>query len=308
MYRTILVGYDDTDSARDALALAGRLAEAEDAKVIAANVYSGDRYLFPVPGYADWMLSVKDVALESVLGARKAAAVDANRLELKTVPANSPAHGLQDLAEELDVDMIVVGPSGRSHIGQALLGTTGQRLLHGSPCPVSVAPAGFRETGGPLGKFIAVGYDGSPEAKVALGAAAQLTRESGGQLTLLSVAEPPPLIHGKGPGGRQGYQELTTAIEELKQKELDEALASSPYGIHCEGALLRGEPAPALSKAAIEADLLFLGSRGYGPVGRVVMGSVSSAVAVTAPCPVVVCPRGAGEHLSREHETTAVAH
>jgi nucleotide-binding universal stress UspA family protein len=307
MYRTILVGYDDTDSARDALALAGRLAQTEDAKVIAADVYSGDRYLFPVPGYADWMLSVKDVAVETVRGARKAASVGADHLELKTVAANSPAHGLQDLAEDLDVDMIVVGPSERSRLGQALLGTTGQRLLHGSPCPVSVAPAGFRQTGGPLGKVIAVGYDGSPEAKVALEAACELTLESRGRIRLLSVVESPQFSHRKDDGAQRDFQDLPTAVERFKQSELDEALATVPYGIPCEGVLLRGEAAPNLAKAAGDVDLLFLGSRGYGPVGRVVIGSVSSVVVVTASCPVVVCPRSA-DHRSPQPERTAVAH
>jgi nucleotide-binding universal stress UspA family protein len=38
---------------------------------------------------------------------------------------------------------------------------------------------------------------------------------------------------------------------------------------------------------------LVLGSRGYGPFGAVVLGSVSNALVRTAHCPLVVVPRSA---------------
>jgi nucleotide-binding universal stress UspA family protein len=37
--------------------------------------------------------------------------------------------------------------------------------------------------------------------------------------------------------------------------------------------------------------LLVLGSRGYGPVARVLLGSVSRRVVADAPCPVLVVAR-----------------
>lgn len=299
MFGTILVGYDDSDSSRDALALAGRLGEPA-AQVIAANVYYGEVHLFPVPGYADWTLSVADMAEERVRGARRAGSVDPSRLELKKIAGSSAAHGLQDLSEELDVDLIVVGPSQRSRPGQALIGTTAQRLLHGSPCPVSIAPAGFRDTHRPLGRVVAVAYDGSAESKIAMRAAGELVRHSGGRLVLLSVSEAPMPLDG------YGYEKLRRAVADETQRLLDEAMARIPYGIWCESVLLEGEAAPALTKAAAQADLLVLGSRSYGPLGRVVMGSVSSSVAVTAPCPVLIYPRGA-ERLTGRRETAGAA-
>ncbi len=38
-------------------------------------------------------------------------------------------------------------------------------------------------------------------------------------------------------------------------------------------------------------DLLVVGSRGYGPVLRVLLGSVSTRLIHIAPCPVLVIPR-----------------
>lgn len=47
------------------------------------------------------------------------------------------------------------------------------------------------------------------------------------------------------------------------------------------------------TEASIEkdVDLLVLGSRGYGPLTRVLLGSVSRRAAQDAPCPVLVVPR-----------------
>jgi nucleotide-binding universal stress UspA family protein len=38
--------------------------------------------------------------------------------------------------------------------------------------------------------------------------------------------------------------------------------------------------------------LLVVGSCGYGPLRRVLLGSVAASLLHAAPCPVIVCPRG----------------
>ncbi len=38
--------------------------------------------------------------------------------------------------------------------------------------------------------------------------------------------------------------------------------------------------------------ILVVGSRGYGPLRRVLLGSVSTQLVKSAPCPVLVVPRG----------------
>lgn len=53
-----------------------------------------------------------------------------------------------------------------------------------------------------------------------------------------------------------------------------------------------GDPARVLEAAAREGlDLLVLGSRGFGPLRRVLLGSVSSELVREAPWPVMVVPR-----------------
>src|ERR1051326_2744527 len=70
------------------------------------------------------------------------------RLEGLTVEARafgggSPAGVMTGVAEDEDVDLIVVGSPHRGAIGRALIGSVADNLLHGAPCPVAVAPRGY---------------------------------------------------------------------------------------------------------------------------------------------------------------------
>ena len=59
-----------------------------------------------------------------------------------------------------------------------------------------------------------------------------------------------------------------------------------------EGRKLDGPPAATLARACEGGvDLLVAGSRGYGPLMRVLLGSVSTQLVAEAPCPVLVVPR-----------------
>ena len=58
------------------------------------------------------------------------------------------------------------------------------------------------------------------------------------------------------------------------------------------------DPGEALTALSAELDLLVCGSRGYGPLRSVLLGSVSHAVVREASCPVIVVPRGRESGLS----------
>ena len=70
-----------------------------------------------------------------------------------------------------------------------------------------------------------------------------------------------------------------------------EALASLDDDRDVGGRVLEGDAAAELAAASAEVDLLVVGSRGYGPVRRVLLGSVSRELVRSAACPVVVLPR-----------------
>ncbi|HST42547.1 MAG TPA: universal stress protein, partial [Conexibacter sp.] len=54
---------------------------------------------------------------------------------------------------------------------------------------------------------------------------------------------------------------------------------------------LDGPAGPVLEARSRDLDLLVLGTRGHGPVGRALLGSVATHVVRTAHCPLLVVPR-----------------
>jgi nucleotide-binding universal stress UspA family protein len=181
---------------------------------------------------------------------------------------------LAEVAEAEQADLVVVGSSRRSTLGRLLPGTTAERLLHDAPCPVAVAPCGY--SGGDI-RRIGVAYDGSPEADAALRAAESFARERSAALTVYCVVEAPS----------------DAAIERARHL-LQGVVDNAPPGIRPEWLLLHGVPAAEIAGRAYGVvDLLFVGSRGYGPLRRALLGNVSGALVRAAGCPVVVTPRTA---------------
>jgi nucleotide-binding universal stress UspA family protein len=214
----------------------------------------------------------------------------------------SPARVLHDAAVQLDALLVVVGSTHRGPLGRVAPGTTGERLMHGSPCPVVIVPAGLASDWSP-GR-IAAGFVDLDDGHGALRAAAALARAAGTELRAITAVEPPTGRTAAVPPYGAGGQEESQAIA---QRELDDALAQLPSGVRARGEVVVARPADALVELSEDVDLLVCGSRGYGPLRAVLMGSVSHAVIRRAHCPVVVVPRGTENaigDLAPQHEAT----
>ena len=76
------------------------------------------------------------------------------------------------------------------------------------------------------------------------------------------------------------------------QEQLDAAADAAPAGVNPRTVLLYGDPTQRIAAACDGVvDVLFAGSRGYGPLHRALGGSVSEALVLTATQPFVVTPR-----------------
>jgi nucleotide-binding universal stress UspA family protein len=265
--KKIIVGFDGNDGGRDALALGELLARAEDADLIAACFYES-LALPPVGSYEGWEEELRSFAEKTLEQAKTASGAN---LQTMALASESPIRGLHQLAEQEDADLIVVGTSHRGKLSQALAGVVARGILHGSPCAVAVAPEGFRDRRPELAR-VGVGYDGRPEAEQALTRAIELAKGSGASLRLIAVATASPLV-------------------EPLQEVLDEGVSRASREVEASGKLAGGPAIRLLDEHGL--DLLVVGSRGYGPIGRVLLGSLSSEVVRDPSLPVIVVPRGA---------------
>lgn len=148
---------------------------------------------------------------------------------------------------------------------------------------------------------ILVGVDGSPESHAAVRWAAQEAVLRRRPVTLLHVVSPIVVTWPIEPviTGFYEWQE-DNATEVLKQSQetlYSAAEGSPPPDVHLE--LRHDGIMTELSSASESADMIVVGSRGLGPVGGVVLGSVSRALLHHAQCPVVVAREGVVRRTDR---------
>lgn len=252
----------------DALFLSSMLADKLDAELVLVHV---------APDHT------RGDDVHDVLAATRALLDRRSRVETELAIDASPAHALYELAAKHDADLIVLGPPRHVLAGHTGIGPVTERLLHGSPCPVALAPSGYAARPAHDLAVVGVGVDDGPDAQEALRFAQTLAASAGSRLRLWTAI-------GAGHADSQPRRDLADRC-------LTRLLEPLPHALGATGEVLDGDAGAAVVRAAeIDgADLLVCGSRGYGPIRSVLLGSVSAQFARHATCPVVVVPRGVTE-------------
>ena len=115
------------------------------------------------------------------------------------------------------------------------------------------------------------------------------------------LGRPLVLVHVRPANVPPGTSAVPHARSELLERErrqaellLAERVVELSLRTDVEGLVVFGDPVQRLLEVAADecAELMVLGSRRRGSVASALLGSVSSRVAATAPCPVVIVPAG----------------
>lgn len=299
MFGNLIVGIDGRPGGADAVALASQLCAAEG-KLTLVNVRGGNTRsaLTSTPHRPD----PEAQSLSLLREAREQTEVDA---ELVSVASGSPGRALHVLAEERAADLIVVGSCGRGTLGRAMLGDDTKAALNGAPCAVAIAAKGYANAPRPLAS-IGVGYDASPESEQALKVAREISRERRSLMKAMEVVSIPTYAFtgGTAPAIGQSIEEMLTDAEAELASLTD-----------VEGKAVFGLPGEELARFGEEVDLLIVGSRGYGPMKRLMLGSTANYLQRHAHCSLLVLPRLAHakpatngqEALTQEDDVTALA-
>lgn len=273
MFTNVLVGVDGRQGGRDAIALARQLASRE-ATLTLGHVCApilGQGAVEALP----WQRAEAHKLLERE---RTLAALDA-RLAVRDPFPVGP--GLHELAEQRQADLLVLGSTRHALLGRILLGDDCRAALDRTPCALAIAPRRYALAPHRLER-VGVGYDGSPESEHALSAAHDLASDTGAAITLLWVVSMQDVrserpIPADWPG----------AIEDLIDRHAKRL--AGLRNVH--GLVTYGGPREDLVRFGKGLDLLIVGSRGYGSIGRLVHGSVSRYLVGRATCPLLVLPR-----------------
>ena len=164
---TVVVGYLAGKSGSAPLHLAAGAARTLRTSLTVATIVPKP-WTYPSPArvdaeYAAW---ADQLAADSAREAQRELEAMAQPVEVRF---HSHAHrsvsgGLIQVVDELDADLLVLGSSASGQLGQVVVGSTADRLLHSSPVPVAIAPRGYRSPRGGKLTRITCGYPGTPES------------------------------------------------------------------------------------------------------------------------------------------------
>jgi nucleotide-binding universal stress UspA family protein len=209
-----------------------------------------------------------------------------------TVLTGDPKTAIVREAAESRADFVVIGAHSTHGVMQFLLGGVARAVTRLAPCSVEIV----RRSPGPEPLKVLLATDGSECSKDAARSIAGRPWPAETSFRILSVVEP------SAPLFRTPYFSPET-MEELRGKDIQRAqeAVSSAESILDEGGIQASStvavPAATpkeliLSEAAEwSADLIVVGSHGRRGVNRLLLGSVSEAVALHAQCSVEIIRR-----------------
>ncbi len=290
LFSRVMVGFDGSEQAYDALSL-GEALTPDNGELIICCVH---RFKGPT-ARVDVTGPHLDRAHAERCGAEATRLLD-RELVARALLVSGLGAGetLRRAAAEQHVDLLVVGSSHHGAVGRVLLGSVTEEALRGAPCPVAVAPVGLRNLpGGVRVNEIAVGYAVAAPSQDALQAAATLASQFGCELRAVAVADTAAAIAG-GANVGMSYPAIVKARLDAAEAGVARALATLPGAISASSEVRDGEAAEKLREVSHRADLLVLGSRGRGPMRRIILGSVCDALVRSAACPVLVIPPRVG--------------
>ena len=283
----ILVAVDGSAESDAAIAWAAEEAAMRRQPVTLMHVIAPAVVTWPVryleAGYRRWQEDHAELVIELAQKVVEAAVGDAKVTIQCEVRHGTVATEL--IAASKRATMTVSGSRGLGAVGAGLLGSVSRGLLHYARGPVAV----IRPSDGAADRTLPVllGIDGSPASEAATAFAFEEASRRGVDLVALHAWSDASTVPPWGPEWcayeQEGGEILAERLSGWQEQYPD---------VHVRRRVVCDRPAQWLIDESAHAQLVVLGSRGRGGFARLLLGSVSTAVAESSSAPVVVV-RGA---------------
>jgi nucleotide-binding universal stress UspA family protein len=213
----------------------------------------------------------------------------------------NPRHAVSDYATHWNADLVVLGSHGLNALTRLLLGSTAQSVLRHAPCSVEIVRPAFEGKARTAGEKmrILVATDGSEFAAAALQSIAGRPWPPGTEVKVISCPDYVTVVGEYPYVSPDQIVQLNKSTKGVAQETVEtgaETLRKAGLQVSADVPVARETPARAILDAAKEwnANLIVLGSHGRRGFDRLVIGSVSEAVALHAHCSVEVIRRRSG--------------
>ncbi len=209
------------------------------------------------------------------------------------------------IARQIPADLIVTPTHGRTGLKRALLGSTAERLVQHSPCPVFVLrekkptkAARKKPTSGSAMSIdtILVPVDFSECSRAGLNYAIEFAKKFSARILVLHLVDLRPLL------GAAGYAlSDSSASEEASMRDAEKGMSEFVRGVKFgeiafQTQVIAGNPVQGICQVASaeNADLIITATHGRTGLTHVLIGSTAEVVVRHAPCPVLVVPSHPG--------------
>jgi nucleotide-binding universal stress UspA family protein len=293
MAGAVVVGYDGSASAVDALEWAA--AEAARRKARLVVLHASDLALMLAPaGRPGWVGHVPDTLARDVTtdGAERARKLVPDLDVDAVTPVDSPGGALEQASRS--AALVVVGNRGHGPVTGPLLGSVAYSVATHAHCPLVVV----RQTVDRMAPDapVIVGVDGSPGAEEALRFAARYALDTASPLEVVTSWSMPAgeswaAQYWDSIAPEHENHPVIEAAEQVAAQSREGVLTEHP-DLPVEMRVLQGEPAQVLAGLSAGARLVVVGARGRGGFASLLLGSVSRGVIHLAHCPVTVVRAG----------------
>jgi nucleotide-binding universal stress UspA family protein len=203
----------------------------------------------------------------------------------------SAAGGLLEAVADQKADVLVLGSAAEGRLGQVVIGSTADRLLHSSPVPLAISPRGYRgsRTHGLL--RITCAFPGTPESRQVVERVATLAAQLRVPMRVITFA-----VRGRTMYPPEVGLHAEDSILESWAANAREALAAlKSDGVVGDDVVLQVVTGNGWDQALdaaewLDGELLAIGTSPQGSIARVFLGSKGTKIVRHSPVPVLVLP------------------
>ncbi len=291
---TVVVGYLAGKAGRSALHLAVEAAKTLNTSLTVVSVVPKP-WTTPSPAridaeYASW---ADQLGVDSQREAQQCLDKIAQGLDVSfhKVASRTAGEGLLDAAEHLGAQVLVTGSSSNGALGQVVLGSTTDWLLHSSPIPVAISPRGYRRAKSGKLSRVTCAYSGTPESVRVVERVVALTAQLDVKMRVVTYAIrgrtmfPPEVgLHAEDSLLQEWATQLRDMLAKLK--------ADGVVGEDVDLEVITGNGwDDALDETEWDAgELLAIGTTSRRSLKGVFLGSHGAKIIRHSPVPVLVLP------------------
>lgn len=291
---TVIVGYLAGKAGRSALHLGAEAARTLKTSLSVVTVVPRP-WTTPSPARidAEYAHYADRLAADSAAQARHCIGTIDPQLEVTfhKFAHRSASGGLVDAVGELGAEALVLGSASDGQLGQVVIGSTADRLLHSSPVPLAVSPRGYRGSKTHGLTRITCAYPGTPGSLQVVERVTALAARLDVPMRVITFA-----VRGRTMFPPEvGLHAEDSILESWAAQARETLQALRTDGIVGDGVELQVVTgngwAQALDAAEwVDGELLALGTSPQGPIARVFLGSKGTKIVRHSPVPVLVLP------------------